>query len=635
MRFSSLISFALMLIFSAGTVTLYAGESPDSKRNDNSRANRLRLRKEIVHYWRQEKGIKLRDASRKLFQMALAADDKPTAAWAAHYLSRGFARTERNDSAYYYLDYAQRRYLDGIGSEQDLIVSYLESAVLLNKCDDQAKAERMAVRALALLRKEQTNMIAAAYSAISDVYMALGDYGNAGRFQKVIYQKLPGKSGEAALVNHYNLGSIFYLQGNIARAIDWLRAAESRNDLTKMPPERTITLLNRLSHCYQLQGNHKLAQQYSRRAMKYLPRLRSHEKIVTMLQHATTLTNASAAKELARKAEYLAKQSGNPKSILAVYKTMVELGGRDQQKYALAYVSLFDEVDSRSNRQNGVVARITSHNDDFLLERDSADASRKYFITLGVSIFVFFLVLGIIIFEKIRSLEAQEVEAQEKINRTVLRLIADRQEQAEELRTEYKARLGLEISQDIVCKLRQIKARLLSDTIEYDADGEFTEIARIQEVERDVRRVAHTLNGEIFSPNESFNSLLEELTQKFQERHKVKVYIDFDPALQWDEVNINVKLDVYRITEDLIRNSVQTKSSNIFLTLVEEGSNVKIILLDDGKGIDFRRQNRRAIKNILRRLINNYGFFEIKPRRAKGTTIIVTLPHRKKNYEYA
>lgn len=605
---------------------------------DNTNRSRKAMLTAIVDWSRLRNIPRLREGAQLLLRRSISADDPWHQALASHYLSKAHLRQGNNDSAYYYLDKAQRLYLDGYGIERNLIVSYIESAHILNKCEDQAKAERMAMRALQLLsdRPEDAKLVYAAYSTLSEVYVALGDFKSAGRFQKIIYNHLASYPfSDMSLVNLHNLAAIFVRQGNVSQALRWLHAAEALMKQRPVSPERAAPFYNLLASCHTLTGEHEIAAGYSEKAMALLHRLPPEIKVATLVRAADYTTSRTDAMTLLGEAKKIVENNGFVRERLLVFDGLIKYDTLKSHIHAGSYIDLFDSIEEEGRLGQNRVARVTFKNDELLIQKDLAASSRKYYVALGISLVVLVLSVGLVVLERLRAREATLRAEQEQVNEAVMRMIANQQREVDMERTRFRTELANDIKNGVMSRLAQIKSQLRHDQPKF-ADGEFTEILDIQFIEREVRRIAHALNSAIFSENIGFNNLLDALISEMKTTTSAQFFLEVEPDINWDETLLDVKIDVYRIVQDLLRNSIITRPKNIFITIITEGNDIKIILLDDGSGIDFRRRRWRPyIRNIVGRLERKDGFIDIKPRPGKGTTIIVTLPHRKKLDDHA
>jgi signal transduction histidine kinase len=331
--------------------------------------------------------------------------------------------------------------------------------------------------------------------------------------------------------------------------------------------------------------------------------------------------------QLLNKAHDIAVKAKLKKERLLVYDAMVKINAPEAPRYAAAYVDLFDSLENKGHQMRNRVARITFGNDQLLSEIGAANSSRKYFIIFGVSLILLLITVTFVIFERIRSREIALLTRQDQLNDQVMHLIANQQKEVDQQRTQQKIQLANSINEEVLHALDHIKIQLRKEPPVYGADGEFTEIKAIQDVEQHVRSIAHALNGAIFSENISFNGLLHEKINALKGKLAVNFYLEVSPTVNWDDFSVDSKIDLYIILEDILNLAVISQPKNVFITITSDVETLKLIFLDDGNGSDFTNGKLKSDwQEASNRISRNKGNCNIKRRPGKGTTIIVTLP---------
>src|SRR5690606_41353041 len=112
------------------------------------------------------------------------------------------------------------------------------------------------------------------------------------------------------------------------------------------------------------------------------------------------------------------------------------------------------------------------------------------------------VLLFIIRTKKNKRREMEIVNLQGIINEKVRKLISEKDREIEKARQKENQRIASEINTDIINRLQSIKESLRNPDTPYSPDADAPEIKPIQQIEFDVRRLAHELNDEIFRSEE-------------------------------------------------------------------------------------------------------------------------------------
>jgi signal transduction histidine kinase len=157
-------------------------------------------------------------------------------------------------------------------------------------------------------------------------------------------------------------------------------------------------------------------------------------------------------------------------------------------------------------------------------------------------------------------------------------------------------------------------------------------INNIQDIEKEIRQVAHDLNDEIFSENKGFALLLETLFEEYRNTSGIKLFTEIDPAFNWEMTESALRMNIYRILQEALQNSYKyARAKNIFVTLTREDDSVRILVHDDGTGFDVKKVKKgMGLKSISERARTLQGEFKIISGKKEGTILNILLPLTKK-----
>src|SRR5690606_19674268 len=129
-------------------------------------------------------------------------------------------------------------------------------------------------------------------------------------------------------------------------------------------------------------------------------------------------------------------------------------------------------------------------------------------------------------------------------------------------------------------------------------------IDNIQDIEKEIRQVAHDLDSEIFSGNKSFNILLEALFDEVRSVSPSRFFTEIDPRINWETTATILRMNVYRILQETLQNANKyAKAKNVFVTLMREEQALRMIVHDDGVGFNLAKVKKGiGLKNIAHRV---------------------------------
>lgn len=589
-----------------------------------------RLANEVRSAYREDNLEEAFDKAVQLNKQARQKKDDSHRAYSHFYLGRIYLRQGVLDSSYYNYQNAAHLYYE-IGDKINLSATYVDCAKVLNLIEDQATAERFARKALKILGDPPMSypIYAEAQSALSDIYLALSEYDESVEFENAVYQ-IPKKylSPIARVSNRYRLARIFLDQGKYLGAERWLREAEEISLSAKLPDFVLRQIYNSFSDCMRLQRNFGRAEFYTKKALDLLSSGTPADSVRTYIRAA--MANPNISESYLRQADEIAMRAKSLELRKEVFKAFVDCSHPKAQFFANEYVKAQDSIDVLDRRLQNRYGRIRYRHDELLSERDDAGIERIYYSVLALILMSIVVSLFILRTEKNKRRELEIVNLQGIINEKVSKLISEKDREIEKARQKENQRIASEINTDIINRLRSIKESLRNPDTPYSPDTDAPEIKPIQQIEFDVRRLAHELNDEIFSENVSFNSLIKSIFDELKNQCGATFFLEVDEKINWETTPQYLKVDIYRLLQVLLGNRAVTQPRNVFVTIVPYHGAIRIIVIDDGRGTDFTTdKNGRALRETLKRILKNGGSFDNKPRPGKGTTIIVTLPQSK------
>ena len=110
--------------------------------------------------------------------------------------------------------------------------------------------------------------------------------------------------------------------------------------------------------------------------------------------------------------------------------------------------------------------------------------------------------------------------------------------------------------------------------------------------------------------------------------HQLEYSVYSSDDLTWDEINDNIKVNLYRIIQEASLNSIKhAKASYIEISFFKENDFLHLTILDDGIGFDTKKKHKGiGLKNIHSRTTKLQGKLNIYSEQNKGSDITVIIP---------
>jgi signal transduction histidine kinase len=101
-----------------------------------------------------------------------------------------------------------------------------------------------------------------------------------------------------------------------------------------------------------------------------------------------------------------------------------------------------------------------------------------------------------------------------------------------------------------------------------------------------------------------------------------------DSTIKWESISNAIKINLYRIIQESLQNINKYANANaIHVEFKREIDNLFLEIRDDGIGFNVNRAKKGiGLQNMLSRINECEGTFEIKSKKGEGTIIIVTVP---------
>lgn len=305
----------------------------------------------------------------------------------------------------------------------------------------------------------------------------------------------------------------------------------------------------------------------------------------------------------------------------------------NSNEYYSKYISLSDSLQNEERLIRNKFARIRFETDEFIAENEVL-TKKNYWIIIGASsILILFGFIYAIRIERNRNRQLSLKQKQQLANEEIYNLLIDSQNKLDEGREKEKKRISKELHDGILSKFFGVRLNLelLNNSINNESIKQREKyINELKNLENEIRTVSHQLNDDMFSSDNSFKTIIEELLISQRDLSSYRSNLKIDEKIAWDEISSKIKINVYRIVQEALHNiNKYSEAKFVEIAFIYGGKILKVHLRDDGVGFDTSVTTEGiGLENMRSRISDLGGELEIKSSN-NGTIIFMYIPIHK------
>lgn len=545
-----------------------------------------------------------------------------------------------SDTAYLYYSKAEKIYLNIIDNI-NLAKTRLSKANIQQNENDFTGAEKSVFKALRIIKTETENdVLYEAYNLLGVIYNDLVQYDLALEYHNKALAVLDDKTipvelqSKATSMN--NIGFVYQNMNQHQRAISYFeKALENKNDLILYKPLLYITLLDNLGYSKLKLGEDKGLPALFYKSMKVRDSLDLSIGIISPKIHLSEYfaLKRDTLKALAysRKALSEARKANSANEILETLKQLAILEPKKASIYNKEYIHINDSLQKAERIIGEKFARIEYETDEVLAENANLTTKNRNIVyAFGITIIIL-LFLYIIRVQKAKTRELMYKQEQQKANEEIYNLIIEQQISVEKTRTQEKKRVAQELHDGVLGRMFGVRMNLdsaneIMDESGIDLRNEF--ILELKNIEQDIREISHDLNREKSELINNFVAIVEDLFIKQKSAFKSDLVYRIDPAINWELMTNAVKINLFRILQESLQNcNKYANATKIEVEFKQGKSRLSLKISDNGAGFNVKKARKGiGLQNMISRMEECLGTFEIKSEIGKGTTLKVSVP---------
>ena len=581
--------------------------------------------------------LQFKTINRKALRLAESIKDSVCLSMLHWDLGDFFQNIAVRDSAYYHLAKAEAIYasLGNVENSGKLLYSMAKVQSLVG---DFTGSNSTVIKAIQKLKPlESYRQLYYCYNLLADNAKLLNEYESSIAYYDETLQYLRkadmGSIQEQSLKN--NIGLVYQKQGKHEKAIvyfseviayDSLRYSNSRlfaralNNLGRsklkiinygLLPDLFTQALEIQEGIYDIGGqvssNYQLAQYH-----------------LAQKDSLTAFTNLIRAKELAQ-------LSNDNKFLLEILRLFSKVDPNSATTYMEAYAALNDSLQFQERKIRDKFARISFQTNEISAKNELLARENQLWVGIAVTILLLGISTFIILNQRAKNQRLRFREQQQASNQEIFNLLLAQNEKVEEGKKSEQKRVSEELHDGVLGRMLGTRMMLLGLNKKTDPEAiaeRAKAISILQEVESEVRTISHELSHAAYQKIHNFILSIKDLLKTVQGTSKIDIDFDYADDLDYDALNGEIKINLYRMIQECIHNAVKhAECKRINVIFGADVKSLNIIIADDGKGYVVKKGKKGiGTRNITSRMQKIQGSWNVDSVVGKGTTVTLTIP---------
>ncbi|WP_284651132.1 tetratricopeptide repeat-containing sensor histidine kinase [Flavobacterium terrisoli] len=610
----------------------------DLKKNDSLTREYLSL---VVYYSLSTKNwSSFKKNSVYFFKKVTEAKD--TLGLARHYKYNGFycSRKMIFDSAFYNFLKSEKMYKK-IKNENGLANLYSSMADVQFKLDDNLGSELSAEKAYQHSKK--TNNIIGQFLSLINIGNAnhnLNQYEKAiSAFKSALSlarrNNLKKKNYSYIGTCLNNIGNTYRVQKKYKTAIYYFKLGLQEKNIAHSDPELYAYLLNNLGYCYlKTNKNNKLLKLFEQSKKIFDSLGIKNESAISDIYLSEVYLNRKdtlKANLYAESALKLAKEADAPYYYVTALTNAGSINPKKAPKYIQEYHRLNDSLLFAERTARNQYYKIQLETDEVTAEKNTALKQRSIVVAIALTLLFITVLIFIIARQRIKQKELRLQQAQQNANEEIYQLMLTQKSKEEQARQIEKKRIGQDLHDGVMNKLASTRLHLSILSINRDKntiDKCLTHINEIQDIEKEIRNIAHDLNHEVFDQPNSFGKLLEDFVAEQNKTANTTFTLKTKGTIDWNIVSGSKKMNLYRIIQEASHNiNKHAKAKKATISILIDNDNINLSITDDGIGFNPSDSTKGiGLKNMKHRVKLLKGKFSISAQTNATTSINIAIP---------
>lgn len=584
--------------------------------------------------------IESKQVLEEVFKRATKKKDTLHQAKVYWYLGNVYDNQQKLDSAFLYYTKAEKLY--NLTKKDSLnwgrMISY--KAGILYNMGISAESEVQTIRALNILNKSRnTRLIYEATLRMALNLKDLKEYDEALNY----YDKIPGllnqlekekynpnKMKRTWLSYYNNMGNFYIETKDYSKAKEYLENALSQKYVENYPKLHAMLLNNYAKNSIYSSNDKQIIDSLLNTSLKIREEIDHKQGIIgskiIMGEYLLTQQDTLHALRNFNEAYILSVKYHSNYDLLQSLELLSINNKENHVLYTEKYHKVKDSLYELEKATRNKFARIAYETDE-IEEQNTMLSKRNSYLLAGVMfISIFAILIFIVLRLKIKNKELMYQQKEQNNIQQIQELLLQQQTITVETKTREQDRIAKDLHDGVLNRLFTTRINL-EELKTNDPSKKKRLIEELQRTESQIREVSHNLHKNLFSQQQDFSLVLENLVLTQKNTFDTVFNCSINKKIKWEHFNIKEKTNIYLIIQELLQNvNKHSKAQKCFVFVLEKENSLLVRVHDDGIGFKNNQEKTGlGLKSIKDRLSELKGKIEIKTE--KGTTVVsVQIP---------
>lgn len=580
-------------------------------------------------------------ASKYAKNIAIKLKDSFSIGRANYYMGDCFMDYQK-DSAYYYYKESEKIFRL-IKNEDRLAKVHYNKAFLLFYEGNYTESEIEVIKAMHYL-KNTDNLVYKYYanSLQGSNHLELGEYEKAlSYFNQAteILHKMQIKNIDKDKFYDYNITNIIDIctvydkKGDYSKSIIELKKLIDANNFTNFPQLQHAVLGN-LGYSLMKNKEYNESKYYFEKAIALAKKDKNNQaylyKIIDFGEYKLLTNDTLEAKKLFNEALVLSKKLRSGKEVLKTLNFLSKVDTRNEYQYQSEYIKVNDSLVKRQRENREKFSRIEYETDRIEDANKSLNNRNLFLLLLLTCTVIIFLVIQIIRNRIARKIELFYKIQKELADDEILNITKEFQTELVNTKLQEQNRISKELHDGIVNQIYGIRMILGSLNMKSGEEVQHKRsiyIKELHKLETEIRTLSHQLNSDFSNYVAEFNFLLEQLVKKNNEIGVTHFSCNIQKDINWDDYSSVVKINLYRILQELFLNvNKYAFAENCQLLVRKLDDKLVFEVRDDGVGFNSDdATDGIGLKNIKARVKTLNAHIRVQSNLNEGTKFIILI----------
>ncbi|MBP7470655.1 MAG: tetratricopeptide repeat protein, partial [Flavobacterium sp.] len=605
----------------------------------NDSINRVNLFRVANRYYNINNWKAYKETVQLVLEKSVESNDILSTAKAYSYLGDYYDSQGIADSAFLCYFKSEKLYLN-LNEKYNTAKTRLNIASLQYNESDYLGSEMSVFKALRTIKDVKANdILYESYNLLGIVYNELAQYDKAIEYQNkalAIDAKTIPVEFQAKATSLNNLGLVYQNLNKNKKAISYFQIGlEQNKDLLLYKPSVYAMLLDNLGY-----SRFKLNESNGLPGLFYESlKLRDSLQLTTgviiskihLSEYFASKNDIVKAAQFSNEAIVTARKSKNARNVLLALRQLAVIEPVKAAVYNKEYIQINDSLQKADRNIADKFSRIEYETDEIKQENTDLTTQNRNLVYIFGSILILGMFLYIIKAQKAKNRELLYKQEQQKVNEEIYNLMISQQSNVELIRVNEKKRVAQELHDGVLGRMFGVRMNLDSLNKIHDESASIQRnsyLAELKNIEQDIREISHDLNREKSELINNFVAIVDNLFEEQKKTFATKLVSTIDSNIKWETVSNAVKINLYRIVQESLQNiNKYAKAENVKIEFKKETDHLFLQITDDGIGFNVNRGKKGiGLQNMLSRINECKGTFEIKSKIGEGTIITVTVP---------